>query len=43
MQEEFARGDQVSTQILSRAGPVDWDRLLEADTFFQHFKNYLQV
>lgn len=44
VQEEFARGDQISSQILSQAGPViDWDRLLEPDSFFQHFKNYLQV
>ncbi len=43
LQEEFMRGDTVSSQILTLPGPVDWDKLLEPDDFFEHFKNYLQV
>lgn len=43
LQEEFVRGDMVSSQLLTLPGPVDWDKLLEPDAFFEHFKNYLQV
>jgi hypothetical protein len=43
LQEEFARGDQLSQKIVDGNGPPDWNSLLEACPFFQLYKNYLQV
>ncbi|KAK9817001.1 hypothetical protein WJX72_008108 [[Myrmecia] bisecta] len=44
MQEEFARGERICSEILaSPSDQVDWAKLLEPDNFFDKYKNYLQV
>ncbi|XP_042471442.1 nuclear poly(A) polymerase 1-like [Zingiber officinale] len=41
MMEEFQRGDQISKAM--EAGKADWDRLFEPYTFFEAYKNYLEI
>lgn len=43
LQEEFARGDQISQKIVDGNSDPDWDSLLEPCPFFLQYKNYLQV
>ena len=43
VQDEFMRGVNICDDFLSRSGKVSWARLFEEDSFFQQFKNYLQI
>ncbi len=43
VQDEFMRGVTICDDFLSRSGKVGWARLFEEDSFFQQFKNYLQI
>ena len=43
VQDEFMRGVTICDDFLSRSGKVSWARLFEEDSFFQQFKNYLQI
>lgn len=43
MMDEFMRGVNICDDFLSRSGKVSWARLFEEDSFFQQFKNYLQI
>ena len=43
MQDEFMRGVAICDDFLSQPGKVSWARLFEEETFFRHYKNYLQI
>lgn len=43
LQDEFKRGEKVCNEIIKKESDVDWDKLMEEETFFTKYKNYLQV
>ncbi|KAL3152581.1 hypothetical protein ABBQ32_001602 [Trebouxia sp. C0010 RCD-2024] len=43
MMDEFTRGVNICDEFLSCGSQVSWSRLFQEDSFFQHFKNYLQI